>query len=640
MRLPTLGEDFGRYRLERELGRGGMGIVYAARDTALDREVALKLITPQWAEDPEYRARFEREALSLSRVESSHVVGVHDYGELDGCLYLVTQVVPDGDLLQLVRREGTLAPAVALDVVGQVLDGLSDAHGVGVVHRDVKPSNVLLRRREGRLEAVLCDFGIATSPGGDVTRTGALVGSFPYMAPERHQGEQADGAADVYSVGCVLWQTFTGTAPYVGSDVEVAMAHLQAPLPQLPGTDDFSVALNLVLARALAKSPAERYPSARAMRADLRSVAALAPGSLELPETTAVRHVIVPGVVAAQAATGPDAAHAAPGRPPTRTRRPVLSIAAAMLAVVLAVGGTYAVVAAATDDPDGATRSVGTAIDVPPEVTGGLPSSPGATEEPGSPKRTTGSSSRKGAKAGSGRPRTGTSSTRGDSGSGVLADPGGEPGPLVSGGTGTGSSGGSTSSGAKGRGTKSDGTKDGGTKDGAGGRGASSSAEPTPAPTPTPRPTTFRCWDGVTETYGYSECPALSGVAGVKWVYPGHYGCTEDPTSGGPRLVILTCPRKTKHGSGEIRYTLWRSVADAVDYFSGQNGSKSRPWRDDWGYTWFRETPTTGTKFQRTNVYAGEPVSVVVRAVNIEAQQQIEGIVQYRIPGNLRGEPK
>ncbi|MEN8672632.1 serine/threonine-protein kinase [Nocardioides sp.] len=658
MRMPSLGEDFGRYRLESELGRGGMGIVYAARDTSLDRLVALKIITPQWAEDAEYRARFEREALSLSRVESPHVVAVHDYGELDGCLYLVTQIVPDGDLLQLLRREGALAPAVALDVVGQVLDGLGDAHGVGVVHRDVKPSNVLLRRRDGRLQAVLCDFGIATSAGGDVTRTGALVGSFPYMAPERHQGEQADGAADVYSVGCVLWQTLTGTAPYVGSDVEVAMAHLQAPLPQLPAADDFSRAINLILTRALAKDPAERYPSARAMTSDLVSAASLAPGALELPDVTSIRHVIVPGVVAG--ASGGGGAGGGTGTPPALAeesgrspRRPLVAVLAAAIAVLLAVVGTYAVVAATAGERSvelsGVAGAASPASSAPvPSETGESTASDEASDEP------SGASTRKGGSATKGRRgRQGSGSTGGsgnDSDAGVVTDPGAltDPGtgdPGASEGDGSGSGGGTQ--GGKGGGKQ--GGEQGGEQGGKGGgnpgpRGDDDTQpnkppQQTPAPTPTPPPPpTFRCWNG-DETYGYDECPALSGRAGLEWVYPNNYSCVSDPTVGGPRLVILTCQRKTRHGRGEIRYTLWKSVAAATDYFSGQNGSASEPWKGDWGYTWFRETPQNELKYQRTNVYAREPVSVVVRGVNLKAHQQIVGTVMYRPPANRRGAP-
>ncbi len=269
IRMPAVGDQFGRYRLVRELGHGGMGVVYLARDTELDRDVALKIIVPQLAGDADYRARFKREATALTRMDSPHIVAVHDHGELDGCLYLVTQLVPHGDLLQQIAAGGPLAPSTAIDVVLQVLDGLADAHAAGIVHRDVKPSNVLLRRRDHRFEAFLCDFGVATVPGDQLTRTGALVGSFPYMAPERHQGEPAGVAGDLYSVGCVLWQVLTGTAPYAGTDVEVALAHLQAPIPQLPAGEPFSDAVNAVLRTAMAKRPGERYRSAKAMRRDL-----------------------------------------------------------------------------------------------------------------------------------------------------------------------------------------------------------------------------------------------------------------------------------------------------------------------------------------------------------------------------------
>ena len=315
IRMPSVGDQFGRYVLLRPLGQGGMGLVYAARDTSLDREVALKIIAPHLAGDADYRARFTREATVLSQMSSPHVVAVHDYGELDGCLYLVTQLVPGGDLATQLGQ-GPVPPAEALGLVGQILEGLADAHDVGVVHRDVKPSNVLLRRRAGRWEALLCDFGIATSDGGEaVTRTGSLVGSTPYMAPERHQGDDSGVAGDVYAVGCLLWRVLTGVTPYAGSEVEVAVAHLQAPLPQLPGTDAFAEAVNDLLRRAMAKSPADRYATARDMAADCRSAAAVAPVAVTLPEHTQIRQA-VPLAGSTPAAVAPPA----PARTATRLR--------------------------------------------------------------------------------------------------------------------------------------------------------------------------------------------------------------------------------------------------------------------------------------------------------------------------------
>jgi len=291
-RLPTAGEQFGRYRLLRKLGQGGMGVVYAAHDPSLDREVALKLVVPHLAGDDEFRARFQHEAAVLAKLESPRIVRIYDHGEHDGTLFLVTQLVAGGDLHKLVANDGPLSPALATDVLRQVLEGLADAHAVGVTHRDIKPANVLLRDRGRELEAFLCDFGIATTPGAHRSRTGTVAGSLPYMAPERHRGEQAGPQGDVYAAGCLLWHALTGSAPYAGTDVEVALAHIQAPLPQLPGKDPFSLRANEVIAKAMAKDQRKRYPTALAMLADLRSLAALAPDAISLPGATAIRHAL------------------------------------------------------------------------------------------------------------------------------------------------------------------------------------------------------------------------------------------------------------------------------------------------------------------------------------------------------------
>lgn len=286
---PRTGDWLGRYRLEEVLGRGGMGTVWRAHDPQLERDVALKVINPVLGQDDEFRERFRREAVVLSRMDSAHVVAVFDHGEQDGAPYLVTQLVRGGDLSAVLRSRGALEPSYAVDLACQVLEGLADAHAIGVVHRDVKPSNVLLR--DDGSTAYLCDFGIATSPGAELTRTGVLVGSAAYMAPERHSGDTgaAGVAGDVYSAGCLLWTMLTGTPPYVGSDAEVAMGHLRGPLPQVPGRGPFLDGLNAVLRRALAKDPRRRYPSARAMLGDLAALRATAPEGLALPDVTAVR---------------------------------------------------------------------------------------------------------------------------------------------------------------------------------------------------------------------------------------------------------------------------------------------------------------------------------------------------------------
>jgi len=292
IRLPIAGEGFGRYRLLRKLGQGGMGVVYAAHDTSLDREVAVKLVVPHLAGDEGFRARFQHEAATLARLESPRIVRIYDHGEHDEMLFLVTQLVAGGDLHALINREGSLPPGLAVGVLAQVVEGLCDAHAVGVVHRDIKPANVLLRERGREFEAFLCDFGIATTPGAELSRTGTVAGSLPYMAPERHQGEEAGPQGDVYAAGCLLWHALTGAAPYAGTDVEVAMAHMQAPVPQLPGKDEFSRAANKVLAKAMAKDRKKRYPTARALLTELTQLAALAPDSISLPGATAIRQPV------------------------------------------------------------------------------------------------------------------------------------------------------------------------------------------------------------------------------------------------------------------------------------------------------------------------------------------------------------
>ena len=167
--FPAAGDQFGPYRIVREIGRGGMGAVFVAVQESLGRDVALKVLLPQFASDVEFRDRFNREATTLARLDSLHVVRVYDHGEVEGCLYIASQLVTGGDLAALVEREGSLDPRTALDIASQVTDALADAHAVGVFHRDVKAKNVLVR--EGReLWVFLCDFGIAWLSGQEAAR--------------------------------------------------------------------------------------------------------------------------------------------------------------------------------------------------------------------------------------------------------------------------------------------------------------------------------------------------------------------------------------------------------------------------------------------------------------------------------------
>lgn len=281
--FPQPGDTFGPYQVTDVVGRGGMGVVFAARQQGLDRTVALKVLAPHLAEQADYRTRFGREATSLARLDSPHVIHVYDHGEVDGCLYLATQYVGGGDLGALVARDGALPVSAALAIAGQVADALDDAQRVGIVHRDVKPSNILLRAGTREPFAYLCDFGIAQTgaeaggrPATAVTTAGSVPGTISYLSPERCRGEAASVASDIYALGCVLVVMLTGHAPYRGSDVEVGAQHLHGPVPQLPGGDELTHRLNALLRRALAKAPEHRHASPAELRREIDDVAAVA----------------------------------------------------------------------------------------------------------------------------------------------------------------------------------------------------------------------------------------------------------------------------------------------------------------------------------------------------------------------------
>jgi hypothetical protein len=272
-RPPRVGEVIGHYRVDSVLGVGGMGMVFSATDLRLNRQVALKVMLGHVGTSEDFRRRFQREASVLARLDSPHVVAIYDHGEQDGWPFIVTQYAAGGDVGRLLRDRGPLPPPLAFRVCAQVADGLSAAHAVGVIHRDVKPANVLLRdERTDRLHVYLCDFGVAHTEAAGLTTPGAVAGTWNYLAPERAAGQPGGPASDVYAVGCLLYECLTGRPPYTGADVAVAMAHLQQPVPQLPGSDELTFRVNQVLAGALAKDPAERYPTARALRDALREL--------------------------------------------------------------------------------------------------------------------------------------------------------------------------------------------------------------------------------------------------------------------------------------------------------------------------------------------------------------------------------
>ncbi len=275
--FPRAGDEYGgRYRIVRQLGHGGMGIVYEAVDKVLDRSVALKIVLPSLPDRENYQARFAREASVLARIRSRNIVGIHEYGEHEDTVYFVTELFPDGDLQSWLAQHGPLDRRAALSLVAQVCEALADAHATGVIHRDVKPGNVLLWSRPEGLIPYLCDFGIAIDGAHDeragLTRTGTLIGSPAYMAPERHFGHEADERGDVYSLGCLLWAVLTGDAPFSGTDFQMMNSHINASVPQLATGHPVDDRIDEVLAGALNKDPERRTPSATALRAALLGI--------------------------------------------------------------------------------------------------------------------------------------------------------------------------------------------------------------------------------------------------------------------------------------------------------------------------------------------------------------------------------
>ncbi|MCW2559965.1 MAG: pknH 3 [Mycobacterium sp.] len=228
---PRVGEKFGPYELRSLLGAGGMGEVYQAYDTVKDRMVALKLLRPELAVDPSFQERFRRESRTAARLHEPHIVPVHDFGEVDGVLFIDMRLVEGASLKAVLARIGPLDPGRAVAIITQVAAALDAAHAGGLTHRDVKPENLLLTAGDF---VYLVDFGIAHS-GGDsgLTSAGSAIGSCAYMAPERFSGGPVGPPADVYSLACVLFECLTGQPPYPTGDLPSLMsAHLLAPPPR------------------------------------------------------------------------------------------------------------------------------------------------------------------------------------------------------------------------------------------------------------------------------------------------------------------------------------------------------------------------------------------------------------------------
>jgi streptogramin lyase len=301
----AVGDVVAGYEVGVLVGRGGMGEVHRAYDPRLERPVALKLLTERLSDDAVFRERLLRESRLAASLDHPNVVPIYEAGEADGRLFIAMRYVEGTDLEALLRREGALTPARGVAIAAQVADALDAAHAKGLVHRDVKPSNVLLDQQRGREHAYLADFGLTQSVADAGPADGNLMGTVDYVAPEQIRGDVVDGRADVYALGCLLFETLTGTVPFTGTaDVAIIYAHLEQEPPRAsergPG---IPAAVDAVLARAMAKAPDQRPHSCRELVDEARAALGL---TAREPATRRRLAVVaaVAAVVAAAAATG------------------------------------------------------------------------------------------------------------------------------------------------------------------------------------------------------------------------------------------------------------------------------------------------------------------------------------------------
>jgi serine/threonine-protein kinase len=314
------GDEFAGYRIERRLGRGGMGVLYLALEPGLERRVALKLIAPEAAADEVFARRFAEESKIAASIEHPNVVPIYAAGEESGVPFIAMRYVSGADLARRLAREGRLGPAVAVELIAQVGGGLDAIHAAGLIHRDVKPANVLLSGGEGTEHAYITDFGVARNVATEsgLTQTGRFVGTLDYVAPEQISGGAVDARADVYALGCLLFKLLTGEVPFPKEGEAARLfAHLNDP-PPAPSlyVPEISMALDDVAIRAMSKSPEDRYPSA----GDLGRAALAA---LHGEQPTVAERTVATGAAATQTAETLSAGETgnAPGEPTAATRR-------------------------------------------------------------------------------------------------------------------------------------------------------------------------------------------------------------------------------------------------------------------------------------------------------------------------------
>ena len=395
--FPTIGEELGGYRVEALIGRGGMSVVYLAEQLALGRKVALKLLSPDLSEDEDFRQRFVRESRLAGGLEHPNIIPVHEAGDADGLLFIAMRYVQGRDLKALIEREGAMSIDRTFELLSQAASALDAAHVRGLVHRDVKPGNLLVASGEGPEEAehiYLSDFGLTKKADSKsrMTATGGFVGTLDYVAPEQIQGQDVSGQTDLYSLACVAYECLSGVVPFDrNSEVAVMYAHLQDPPPKLSETvPAIPQAVDGVMAKAMAKEPSERYESCREFMRALRDAGqetVMQPVVVEpAPEPVLTPEPVAPLEPAAPEPSEITKPTETPKRvdtdkkkaPPRRMDRRLI----ALLALVPVVAAVAFFMTRGGDDPNGANNddpSSTSENDAAAEAAGGLGGDAGAS---------------------------------------------------------------------------------------------------------------------------------------------------------------------------------------------------------------------------------------------------------------------